>query len=70
MVAKIADDTDVLVEYFKYLAERWVHLRRTNPTESPFATVRLRTRVTKGLGERPIDITPEPSPDTPVAEVA
>ncbi|BDB62750.1 MULTISPECIES: IS256 family transposase [Rhodococcus] len=113
-VAKIVDDADVLLEYFRYPAEHWVHLRTTNPIESTFATVRLRTRVTKGPGsraagmamaykliesaqsrwravnaphlvalvragalfhqgkllERPIDITPEPSPDTPVSEVA
>jgi len=113
-VKKIVDDADVLLEYFRYPAEHWVHLRTTNPIESTFATVRLRTRVTKGPGsraagmamayklieaaqsrwravnapqlvalvragalfhkgkllERPVDITPEPSPDTPVSEVA
>lgn len=31
-------------------AERWIHLRTTNPIESTFATVRLRTKVTKGPG--------------------
>jgi putative transposase len=31
-------------------AEHWLHLKTTNPIESPFATVRLRTRVTKGPG--------------------
>lgn len=113
-VKKITDDADVLLEYFRYPAEHWVHLRTTNPIESTFATVRLRTRVTKGPGsraagmamayklieaaqsrwravnapqlvalvragalfhkgkllERPVDITPEPSPDTPVSDVA
>lgn len=113
-VKKITGDADVLLEYFRYPAEHWVHLRTTNPIESTFATVRLRTRVTKGPGsraagmamayklieaaqsrwravnapqlvalvragavfhkgkllERPVDITPEPSPDTPVSEVA
>lgn len=33
-------------------AEHWVHLRTTNPIESTFATVRLRTKVTKGAGSR------------------
>ncbi len=51
-VAKIVDDADVLLEYFRYPAEHWVHLRTTNPIESTFATVRLRTRVTKGPGSR------------------
>jgi transposase-like protein len=51
-VAKITDDLDVLLEFFNYPAEHWVHLRTTNPIESTFATVRLRTRVTKGPGSR------------------
>lgn len=51
-VAKIVDDIDVLLEFYKYPAEHWVHLRTTNPIESTFATVRLRTKVTKGPGSR------------------
>ena len=51
-VAKITHDLDVLLEFFNYPAEHWVHLRTTNPIESTFATVRLRTRVTKGPGSR------------------
>ncbi|MDZ7912931.1 MAG: IS256 family transposase [Rhodococcus sp. (in: high G+C Gram-positive bacteria)] len=51
-VAKIVDDMDVLLEFYKYPAEHWVHLRTTNPIESTFATVRLRTKVTKGSGSR------------------
>lgn len=51
-VKKITDDADVLLEYFRYPAEHWVHLRTTNPIESTFATVRLRTKVTKGPGSR------------------
>ena len=46
--AKITDDLDVLLEFFDYTAEHWVHLRTTNPIESTFATVRLRQGVTKG----------------------
>jgi putative transposase len=51
-VAKIVDDLDVLTAFYDYPAEHWVHLRTTNPVESTFATVRLRTRVTKGPGSR------------------
>ena len=51
-VAKISDDLDVLLAFFDYPAEHWVHLRTTNPIESTFATVRLRQRVTKGPGSR------------------
>jgi transposase-like protein len=51
-VAKIVEDADVLLELYKYPAEHWIHLRTTNPIESTFATVRLRTKVTKGPGSR------------------
>jgi putative transposase len=50
--AKITDDLDVLLTFYDFPAEHWVHLRTTNPIESTFATVRLRQRVTKGPGSR------------------
>ncbi len=50
--AKITDDLDVLLGFYDYPAEHWIHLRTTDPIESTFATVRLRTRVTKGPGSR------------------
>ncbi|GAA1376441.1 hypothetical protein GCM10009661_44600 [Catellatospora chokoriensis] len=50
--AKITDDLEVLLTYYDYPAEHWVHLRTSNPIESTFATVRHRTRVTKGPGSR------------------
>jgi len=50
--AKITDDLDVLLAFYDYPAEHWIHLRTTNPIESTFATVRLRQRVTKGPGAR------------------
>jgi transposase-like protein len=46
--AKITDDEEALLTYYDYPAEHWRHLRRTNPIESPFATVRARTDITKG----------------------
>jgi putative transposase len=49
-VAKVTDDAEALLCFFDYPAEHWLHLKTTNPIESPFATVRLRTRVTKGPG--------------------
>jgi putative transposase len=41
-----------LSAFYDYPAEHWRHLRTTNPIESAFATVRLRTRVTKGAGSK------------------
>ncbi len=50
--AKITDDLDQLLAFYDYPAEHWVHLRTTNPIESTFATVRHRSKVTKGPGSR------------------
>jgi len=45
-------DRDVLLAYYDFPAEHWIHLRTTNPIESTFATVRLLHRRTKGNGSR------------------
>ncbi len=45
-------DRDVLLTFYDFPAEHWIHLRTTNPIESTFATVRLRHRRTKGNGSR------------------
>ncbi len=45
-------DKDVLFTFYDFPAEHWIHLRTTNPIESTFATVRHRTRRTKGCGSR------------------
>ncbi len=45
-------DQEALLTFFDFPAEHWVHLRTTNPIESPFATVKARTRATKGSGAR------------------
>jgi transposase-like protein len=50
--AKITDDVDELLAFYDYPAEHWIHLRTTNPIESTFATVRHRTKVTKGPGSK------------------
>jgi transposase-like protein len=51
-VAKVTDDIDELLAFYDFPAEHWIHLRTTNPIESTFATVRHRTKVTKGPGSR------------------
>jgi putative transposase len=48
----LAKDRDVLLAFYDFPAEHWIHLRTTNPIESTFATVRLRHRRTKGSGSR------------------
>jgi putative transposase len=45
-------DEDVLFTFYDFPAEHWMHIRTTNPIESTFATVRHRTRQTKGCGSR------------------
>ncbi len=42
----------MLLAYYDFPAEQWMHIRTTNPIESTFATVRLRTKRTKGSGSR------------------
>ncbi len=51
-VTTLEKDADVLLAFFDFPAEHWKHLRTSNVIESPFATVRLRQRVTKGAGSR------------------
>jgi transposase-like protein len=50
--AKIIDDLEQLLAFYDYPAEHWIHLRTTNPIESTFATVRHRTKITRGPGSR------------------
>ena len=45
-------DREELLVFYAFPAEHWRHLRTTNPIESTFATVRLRTTRTKGCGSR------------------
>jgi len=49
-VAKIAEDAEELLAFYDFPAEHWIHLRTTNPIESTFSTVTLRTKVTRGAG--------------------
>jgi len=45
-------DKEWLFTFYNFPAQHWPHLRTTNPIESTFATVRLRTHRTKGCGSR------------------
>ena len=51
-VTTLEKDADALLTFFEFPAEHWKHLRTSNVIESPFATVRLRQRLTKGAGSR------------------
>jgi putative transposase len=48
----LSKDRDVLLTFYEFPAEQWLHVRTTNPIESTFSTVRLRHRKTKGSGSR------------------
>ena len=48
----LAKDRDSLLTFYDFPAEHWLHLRTTNPIESTFATVRLRTTKTRGCVSR------------------
>lgn len=45
-------EREKLLTDFDFPAQQWLHLRTTNVIESPFATVRMRERVTKGTDSR------------------
>ena len=51
-VASLTENREDLMSFYDFPAEHWIHLRTTNPIESTFATVRLRTKKTKGCGSR------------------
>lgn len=51
-VTKLDKDWTQLTAFYDFPAEHWRHLRTTNPIESSFATVKLRTRITKGAGSK------------------
>jgi putative transposase len=51
-VACLVKDRETLLTFYDFPAEHWKHVRTTNPVESTFATVRLRTTKTKGCLSR------------------
>ena len=48
----LTKDEGDLFSFYSFPAQHWKHIRTTNPIESTFATVRLRTKRTKGSGSR------------------
>jgi transposase-like protein len=53
----LVGDRDALLTFYDFPAEHWVHLRTTNPIESTFATVKLRTAKTRGCLSRTTALT-------------
>ncbi len=51
-VVKLVKDRDALLTFYDFPAEHWKHIRASNPIESTFATVRHRTKRTKGCLSR------------------
>ena len=51
-VGCLTKDKEDLFSFYDFPAAHWIHIRTTNPIESTFATVRLRTKKTKGCGSR------------------
>ena len=48
----LSKDRDDLLSFYNFPAEHWQHIRSTNPIESAFATVRLRSKRAKNCGSR------------------
>ena len=48
----LVDDWDKMTPFFSFPAEHWAHIRTSNPIESAFATVKLRTKSSKGAGSK------------------
>jgi len=48
----LAKDEEALFTFYDFPASHWAHIRTSNPIESTYATVRQRTRATKGCGSR------------------
>jgi putative transposase len=48
----ISSNKEILLLRYDFPAEHWIHIRTTNPIESSFATVRLRTKKSRNCGSR------------------
>lgn len=51
-MACLAKDKEELLAFYDFPAEHWQHIRTTNPIESAFSTVRLRTHKSRNCGSR------------------
>lgn len=49
---KLTKDWELLLAFYDFPAEHWVHIRTTNPIESTFSTVRLRSNRARNCGSR------------------
>lgn len=49
---KLTKDREELLAFYDFPAEHWVHIRTTNPIESTFSTVRLRSKRARNCGSR------------------
>lgn len=48
----LAKDKEELLAFYDFPAQHWIHIRTTNPIESAFSTVRLRTKKSRNCGSR------------------
>ena len=53
----LTKDKEDLFTFYDFPAIHWIHIRTTNPIESTFGTVKLRTYKTKGCGSRTATLT-------------
>ena len=56
-VETLTKDQDQASTFFDFPAERWIHLRITNPIESKLSKVKARMKKNKGAGSRTAGLT-------------
>lgn len=54
---RLSKDREELLAFYDFPAEHWAHIRTTNPIESTFSTVRLRTKRSRNCGSRETTLT-------------
>ncbi len=48
-VACLLKDRKVLTTYFRFPKEHWIHIKTTNPVESPFSSIKVRLNKAKRM---------------------